>query len=232
MTKHSRRFKKVLNEVDVEKTYTLEEAAQILKSVPSVKFDQSVDISAKLSVDPRKAEQQVRGTVSLPKGTGKKIVLIVFAQGDLVKEAEEAGADYVGSQDLFDKVKGGWTDFDVVLASPDMMREVGKLGKVLGPRGLMPSPKAGTVTRDIATAVKEIKAGKIEYKVDKAAVINNQIGKLSFSAEDIVENANTLISAIIKAKPSAAKGQYIQSLFLTSTMGPGMRIDLQTLTTN
>ena len=232
MAKRSRRFRKVLDEVDLEKSYTLEEATQILKKVPSVKFDQSVDISMKLSVDPRKAEQQVRGTVSLPKGTGKKIVLIVFTQGDLVKEAEEAGADFVGSTELFEKVKGGWTDFDVVLASPDMMREVGKLGKVLGPRGLMPSPKAGTVTRDIATAVKEIKAGKIEYKVDKAAVINNQIGKLSFSAEDILENAHSLISAIIKAKPSAAKGQYIQSLFMTSTMGPGVRIDLQTLTSN
>lgn len=232
MVKRSKRFQEVLKAFDSEKTYTLEEAMEILKKVPGVKFDQSIDLSMQLSVDPKKADQQVRGTVSLPKGTGKKTRVVVFAQGDLVKEALDAGADAAGSDELFEKIKGGWTDFDVVLASPDMMREVGKLGKILGPRGLMPSPKAGTVTRDIGNTVREVKAGKIEYKVDKAAVINNQIGKLSFSIEDIVVNAKALIGAIVRAKPASSKGQYIKSLFLSSTMGPGVKIDLQTATNN
>ena len=232
MVKHSRRYNEMIGALDLEKTYTLDEAADLLKEAKPTKFDQSIDLSVSLSVDPKKADQQVRGTVSLPHGTGKTTRVIVFTTGDLVKEAEEAGADAVGSTELFDKVKNGWMDFDVVLASPDMMREVGKLGKVLGPRGLMPSPKAGTVTRDIGTAVKEIKAGKVEYKVDKAAVINNQIAKLSFSKEGIVENAKAIISAILRAKPASAKGAYIKSMFLSSTMGPGLRIDLQTVTNN
>lgn len=232
MTKHSKRYNKVLNGLDLEKTYTLAEAAELLKNSTSVKFDESVDLSMHLSVDPKKADQQVRGTVSLPNGTGKTIRLVVITQGDLVKEALDAGADFAGSTEYLDKIKGGWTDFDVVLASPDMMRELGKLGKVLGPRGLMPSPKAGTVTRDIAKAVKEIKAGKVEYKVDKAAVINNLVGKLSFSKEAIAENAKALIEAVFKAKPSSAKGQYVKSLFLSSTMGPGLKIDLQTVSNN
>ena len=229
MSKTSKRFKEVLGQIDADASYTLDEAAEILKKVPGVKFDQSVDISLKLSVDPKKADQQVRGTVPLPHGTGKQIRVVAFVQGENVQAAIDAGADEAGSTDLFDKIKGGWTDFDVVLATPDMMREVGKLGKVLGPRGLMPSPKAGTVTKDIATAVKEIKAGKVEYKVDKAAVINNQIGKLSFATNEIVDNAKSLIAAILKAKPSSAKGQYVKTCFLTSTMGPGLRIDVQSI---
>ncbi|MCF7852645.1 MAG: 50S ribosomal protein L1 [Simkaniaceae bacterium] len=229
MTKRSKRYKNVLEAVNFDKTYTLSEAAEVLKTVPSVKFDQSVDVSIYLSVDPKKADQQVRGTVTLPNGTGKKIVLVVITQGDLIQEALNAGADYASGEDLIEKIRNGWTDFDVLLTSPDMMREVGKLGKVLGPRGLMPSPKAGTVTREIAKATQEIKAGKVEYKVDKASVINNQIGKLSFQKDDLVANAEALISAVIKSKPSSAKGQYIKSLFLTSTMGPGLRIDPQTV---
>ena len=229
MVRHSKRYKKMLENFDSTRVYSLKEAAEILKKTPPVKFDQSVDVSVYLSVDPKKADQQVRGTVPLPHGTGKQVRVVVFAQGEAVQAALNAGADFAGSDDLFQKISGGWTDFDVVMATPDMMREVGKLGKVLGPRGLMPSPKAGTVTRDVAAGVKEIKAGKVEYKVDKAAVINNQVAKLSFGVNEIVENAEALINAILRAKPSSAKGQYVKSCFLTSTMGPGIRIDVQSV---
>lgn len=231
MTRHSKRYDKVIESFDHTRSYSLKEAAEILKNAPPVKFDQSVDISLYLSIDPKKADQQVRGTVPLPHGTGKEVRVIVFAQGEAVQQALNAGADTAGSEDLLKKVSSGWVDFDVVLATPDMMREVGKLGKVLGPRGLMPSPKAGTVTKDVASAVKEIKAGKVEYKVDKAAVVNNQIAKLSFGIKEIVENAEALIGAILKAKPASAKGQYVRSCFLTSTMGPGVKIDIQTVNT-
>jgi large subunit ribosomal protein L1 len=213
--------------VDVSKTYSLDEAVEILKKVPSVKFDESVDISVKLTVDPKKADQQVRGTVSLPHGSGKKVVLVVFAKGNKVQEALAAGADYAGGDELVEKVKNGWTDFTAVVATPEMMREVGKLGKVLGPRGLMPSPKAGTVTNDVTKAVAELKAGKIEFKVDKSAVINNQVAKASFSKEQIVENAQSVIQAIVRARPSSAKGSYIKSFTLSTTMGPGLAISTQ-----
>ncbi len=222
----SKRFREIAKLVDVQKVYKLDEAIDILKKCPPVKFDQSVDVALKTGIDLQKSDQQVRGTVSLPNGTGKKSVVVVFAKGDKVKEALEAGADFAGSEDLYEKVKEGWTDFDAVISTPDMMRDVGKLGKVLGPRGLMPTPKAGTVTNDIATAVREIKAGRIEFKNDKHGVISSGIGKLSFSKDKLEENIKVFISAIAKAKPSSAKGHYLVSLALSSTMGPGLKVDM------
>jgi large subunit ribosomal protein L1 len=222
----SKRFREIAKSVDVTKTYNLEEAIAILSKCPPVKFDQSVELSLKTGVDSQQSDQQVRGTVSLPNGTGKKVVLVVFAKGDKVKEALDAGADYAGNDDLFEKVKNGWTDFNAVIATPDMMREVGKLGKVLGPRGLMPTPKAGTVTQAVAEAIAEVKAGRIEFKVDKHGVINSLVGKLSFSGNKLKENIVTLLMAIQRAKPATAKGVYMRSLALSSTMGPGLKIDL------
>lgn len=225
MARKSKRIREIANLVDPNKLYSLDEAVAILQKCPSVKFDQTVDISIKLGVDPKKSDQQVRGTVSLPNGSGKTLVVLVFAAGDKIQEALDAGADYAGSDELFEKVKGGWTGFDVVIATPDMMREVGKLGKVLGPRGLMPTPKAGTVTTDVATAISEIKKGKIEFKIDRHSVCNNGIGKLSFKKEALLENMLALLVAIGRAKPASAKGQYFVSLSVSSTMGPGLKID-------
>lgn len=213
--------------VDSNKEYTIEEAVEILKKCPTVKFDQSVEISLKLGVDPRRSDQLVRGTVALPNGTGKKLRILVFTQGEKVDEALKAGADYAGNEELFSKVSSGWTDFDAVIATPDMMRHVGKLGKILGPRGLMPTPKAGTVTTDVAKAVSELQSGKIEFKLDRHGVINNIVGKLSFDSNKVVENIKYFLHAIIKAKPAAAKGQFMRSLSLSSTMGPGLSIDLR-----
>lgn len=229
MGKPSKRLREIAKNVDVNKTYSVQEAVETLKKCPSVKFDQSVDISLRIGVDPRRSDQQVRGTVSLPNGTGKQLKVLVFAKGDKVKEAFVAGADYAGHEELFEKVNGGWTDFDAVIATPDLMRDVGKLGKVLGPRGLMPTPKAGTVTTDIAKAVQEIKQGKIEFKLDKHGVISNMLGKLSFSSEKLVENITSYLQAILKAKPASAKGHYMKSGYLTSTMGPGLKLDLRGL---
>jgi len=226
----SKRIKKILEVVkDTSKQYTFEEAMEVLKTCPKLKFDESVEISLKLGVDPKKSDQLVRGVVSLPNGTGKKIRVLVFAKDDKVKDALSAGADYAGSDEFIEKVKNGWVDFDAVVATPDMMREVGKLGKVLGPRGLMPTPKAGNVTNDVTKAVQEIKAGKVEYKVDKNGVINNMIGKLSFDSQKLIENCKTLLNAIVKSKPSSSKGEYLKNLTLSSTMGPGLKIDLKTL---
>lgn len=227
MTRKSKRFKEINKVYDVEKIYTINEAVEMLKKFPSVKFDQSVEISLKLGIDPKKNEQQVRGTVPLPNGTGKSIRIVVFAKGEMAIEAEKAGADVVGSDDLFKKINKGWTDFDAMIATPDMMREVGKLGKVLGPRGLMPSPKAGTVTKDVSKAVQELKAGKIEFKNNKSGMINNAVGKLSFDANKITENVLAFISAVQRVKPATAKGKYIKSLVLSSTMGPGIKIDIR-----
>ena len=227
--KISKRFKEIDKLMEVKDSYSLNEAVDMLKKCPPVKFDQTVELSMKMGLDPRKADQLVRGTVFLPKGTGKKTTVLVFAKGDKIKDALNAGADYAGSSEFVEKVTGGWTDFDSVIATPDMMRDVGKLGKILGPRGLMPSPKAGTVTQDVAKAVEEVKAGKIEFKLDKSALINNIVGKLSFKAEDIVENIKALIQAINRAKPPGSKGIYIKSFTLASTMGPGMKIDLQSI---
>jgi large subunit ribosomal protein L1 len=227
MGRPSKRIREIVKSLDVQKTYSVKEAIDILKKCPTVKFDQTVEISLKLGVDPRRSDQGVRGTVSLPNGTGKTMKILVFAKGDKVKEALAAGADYAGHEELFEKVNGGWTDFDAVIATPDMMRDVGKLGKVLGPRGLMPTPKAGTVTTDIAKAVQELKAGKIEFKLDRHGVINNGVGKLSFDADKLVQNIQALLTAIQRAKPASAKGHYMKSLVISSTMGPGLKIDLR-----
>jgi large subunit ribosomal protein L1 len=227
----SKRYREIAKHVDGTKLYALGEAIEALKKCPPVKFDQTVDVSIRMGVDPRKSDQQVRGTCSLPNGTGKSLRVLVFARGDKVKEALDAGADFAGHSELIEKVKGGWIDFDVIIATPDMMREVGMLGKVLGPKGLMPTPKAGTVTADVATAIKEIKKGKIEFKLDKQGVFNNGIGKLSFTTDQLVENIRSLLAAIARAKPSSAKGQYFLSLFVSSTMGPGLKIDLREVPT-
>lgn len=229
MARPSKRIREMAKKYDALKAYTLDEAIDILKNCPSVKFDESVDLSLRMGVDPRKSDQLVRGTVSLPNGTGKKIRVLVFAKGDKVKEALDAGAEFAGNDELFEKVNGGWTDFDAVVATPDMMREVGKLGKVLGPRGLMPTPKAGTVTTDIAKAIQELKAGKIEFKLDRHGVINNALGKKSFANNKLGENIRTYLHAVVRAKPASAKGNYIRSMVLSTTMGPGLKIDLREL---
>ncbi len=215
--------------VDPAKFYKVEEAVSILKQSPTVKFDQTVEIALKVGIDPKKSDQMVRGTLSMPHGTGQKVTIVVIAKGDKAQDALNAGADFAGGDELLDKIKGGWTDFTALVATPDMMRELGKLGKVLGPRGLMPTPKAGTVTNDVAKAVKELKAGKIEFKADKTGVINSRVGKLSFEENALVENIRALLQTISRAKPSSSKGAFLRSLYLTSTMGPGLRIDLQSL---
>lgn len=225
----SKRFREIDKLVDMAKAYTLEEAIEILKKCPPVKFDQSVELSLKTGVDVQKSEQLVRGTVSLPNGTGKRVVIVVFAKGEKIKEALDAGADFAGNEELFEKIKSGWLEFDAVIATPDMMRDLGKLAKVLGPRGLMPTPKAGTVTADVSKAVAEVKAGKIEFKSDKHGVINTLAGKLSFQMAQLKENIITILSAIAKAKPANAKGIFMKSLALSSTMGPGLKIDLQSI---
>lgn len=227
MGHQSKRIREIAKKYDSMKVHSLSEAIDILKKCPPVKFDQSIDISLKMGVDPRRSDQHVRGTVSLPNGTGKTIKIVVFARGDKIKEALEAGADVAGNDDLLEKVGGGWTDFDAVIATPEMMRDVGKLGKVLGPRGLMPTPKAGTVTTDIAKAVKELKAGKIEFKLDRHGVINTAVGKLSFAADKLIENINSFLNAVQRAKPATAKGQFLKSIVISSTMGPGIKIDLR-----
>ncbi len=214
------------------RTYSLEEAIELFKKCPVTKFDQSVNAALKVGVDVKKSDQQVRGTVSLPHGTGQKILVAVIAKGDKAKDAQAAGADFVGAEDLVEKIKAGWTDFSALITTPDMMREVGKLGKVLGPRGLMPTPKAGTVTTDIAKAVKEIKAGKVEFKVDKTGNINNAVGKISFSKESLLENLMSLFQGIARAKPASSKGVFFRSLYLSTTMGPGLKIDLQSVAVN
>lgn len=225
----SKRNREIAKKVVPQKVYSLAEAIAILKECPPVKFNQSVDLSLRMGVDPRRSDQAIRGTVSLPNGTGKTLRVLVFCKGDRVKEALDAGADYAGNEDLFEKVNSGWTDYDAVVATPDMMREVGKLGKVLGPRGLMPTPKAGTVTNDIAKAVQEVKAGKIEFKNDKQGVVNAGIGRLGFDSEKLTENVRSFFRAILRAKPPTAKGHYIKSIVVSSTMGPGLKLNLNEL---
>lgn len=211
--------------MDHTRVYSIKEAVDILKAMPPVKFDQSVDFALKLDIDSRKSDQGVRGTVQLPSGTGKTIRILVLARGEKVKEAQKAGADHAGADELIEKIAGGWTDYDVVIATPDMMRDVGKLGKVLGPRGLMPTPKAGTVTTDVTKAIQEAKAGKIEFKADKFGVVNCAVGKLSFSFDQLKVNIESLLQAVFRSRPATVKGQFMQSLYLSSTMGPGIKID-------
>ena len=226
MAKRSKRYNESASGIDVEKLYGLAEAFECLKGGSGAKFDESVDIAVKLGVDPKHADQMVRGAIVLPHGTGKEQRVLVFAKGDKETEAREAGADYVGAEDLAKKIQEeGWLDFDRVIATPDMMGVVGRLGKVLGPRGLMPNPKLGTVTPDVARAVAEQKAGKVEYRVDKVGIIHCAIGRRSFAASKLVENATALLDAIEKAKPAVAKGTYMKSIAISTTMGPGVRID-------
>ena len=228
MPAHGKKYRAALEKVEFGRKYTLEEGLAKVKEVSAVtarKFDETVELTMWLGVDPRKADQLVRGTVVLPHGVGKTVRVLVIAQGEKVREAEEAGADMVGGEDMVTKIKGGWLDFDAVIATPDMMRLVGQLGKVLGPRGLMPNPKTGTVTFDVANAVRETKAGKVEYRVDKTGVIHVGIGKVSFEPEKLRENAQTLLDAVVKAKPSTAKGKYVKKVNLASTMSPGVLLD-------
>ena len=229
MGKISKRIKKIEGSFDKEKVYSLEEAIEILLSCPPGKFDQTVELSIKTGIDPRKSDQQVRSTVLLPHGPGKQLRVLVLTKGDNEKKAKDAGADFVGNDELIQKIQAGWTDFDAVIATPDMMREVGKLGKVLGPRGLMPTPKAGTVTTDVEKAVTDLKKGKVEFKVDKSSVINNAVGKISFAKQKIAENIIALISAITRAKPATAKGQYLKSIVLSSTMGQGINLEINSI---
>src|SRR6266480_7845594 len=229
MKKHGKKYLAAAAKLEVGRKYNLEEAVVKIKEIAFAKFDETVELTVWLGVDPRKADQLVRGTIVLPHGLGKSKKVLVIAQGDKIKEAEDAGADIVGGEDLVNKIKAGWLDFDAVIATPDMMRLVGGLGKVLGPRGLMPNPKTGTVTVDVAKAIKEVKAGKVEFRVDKTGIIHAPVGKTSFSAEKLVENASVLISAVLKAKPAAAKGQYVNSATLCSTMSPGISLDLTEL---
>ena len=221
-----KRFKKALEGIDPEQEYGLSEAVAALQATPAPKFDESVDIAINLGVDPRHADQMVRGAIVLPHGVGKDTRVLVFAKGDKEKEAQEAGADYVGGEDLAKKIQDeGWLEFERVIATPDMMSVVGRLGKVLGPRGLMPNPKLGTVTMEVGDAVRDNKAGKVEYRVDKAGIIHAVIGKRSFDTQQLVDNASALLDAVIKAKPSAAKGIYLKKISISSTMGPGLRVD-------
>jgi len=225
MPKHGKKYLEAAKKVDKTKLYEPAEALALVKELSFAKFDESVEVSVKLGVDPRHADQQVRGAVVLPHGTGKTRKVLVFAKGEKAKEAEAAGADYVGAEEFIDKIAQGWIDFDVVVATPDMMGAVGRLGKILGPKGLMPSPKTGTVTFEVAKAIADIKAGKIEYRVDKAGIVHVPIGKVSFPVEKLTENFQTLIDALIKAKPAAAKGQYLKGVAVASTMGPGIKIN-------
>ncbi|MCO6018856.1 MULTISPECIES: 50S ribosomal protein L1 [Carnobacterium] len=229
MAKKSKQYQTALKQVDVLKAYSVEEAVALVKEIDFAKFDATVEVAYRLGVDPKKADQQIRGAVVLPNGTGKTQRVLVFAKGEKAKEAEAAGADYVGESDLVQKISGGWFDFDVIVATPDMMGEVGRLGRVLGPKGLMPNPKTGTVTMDVTKAVNEIKAGKVTYRVDKAGNVQAPIGKVSFSTDKLIENFKTINDTMLKVKPSSAKGQYIKNITVTTTFGPGVKVDQSSL---
>jgi large subunit ribosomal protein L1 len=229
VAKHGKKFAEARKKVEL-RPYPLGEAISLAKDVSFAKFDETLEIAMRLGVDPKHADQMVRGTVVLPNGLGTTVRILVFASGEKIREAQEAGADHVGGEELAKQIEGGWMDFDAVVATPDMMRVVGRLGKVLGPRGLMPNPKAGTVTFDVGKAVQEIKAGKVEFRVDKTGIIHAPVGKLSFGPDKLKQNADALIGAVIKAKPSAAKGKYVKSVSISSTMGPGIQVDEAALT--
>ncbi|MBE4906619.1 50S ribosomal protein L1 [Cytobacillus suaedae] len=232
MAKRGKKYVEAAKLVDRTQAYSVAEAIELVKKTTTTKFDASVEVAFRLGVDPKKADQQIRGAVVLPNGTGKTQRVLVFAKGEKAKEAEAAGADYVGDADFITKITQGWFDFDVIVATPDMMGEVGKLGRVLGPKGLMPNPKTGTVTFDVDRAVKEIKAGKVEYRVDKAGNIHVPIGKVSFESDKLVENFTTIYETMLKVKPSAAKGTYMKNLAVSSTMGPGVKVDPSTFVTS
>jgi large subunit ribosomal protein L1 len=223
--KRSKRYKGVVKKVDQNKTYTIDEAVAKVKEMASAKFVEAVDIAVRLGVDPKKADQAIRGTVSLPHGIGKEVRVLAIAKPPKDEEAKAAGADHAGFQDYLQKIQQGWADVDVIIATPDVMGELGKLGKILGPRGLMPNPKSGTVTVDIAKAVKEVKAGKIEFRVEKAGIVHATVGKVNFEQQKLVENINAFLSTVVRMKPATAKGQYIKSIAISSTMGPGVHID-------
>ena len=225
MAKKSKKMQEALKKVDATKAYSVEEAVALAKDTNIAKFDATVEVAYKLNVDPKKADQQIRGAVVLPNGTGKTQTVLVFAKGEKAKEAEAAGADFVGDDDMVAKIQGGWFDFDVVVATPDMMATVGKLGRVLGPKGLMPNPKTGTVTMDVTKAVEEVKAGKVTYRVDKAGNVHVPIGKVSFDDAKLIENFNTINETLVKAKPATAKGQYIKNISMTTTFGPGIHVE-------
>ena len=222
---HSKKYLAFREKIDRRKRYPLEEAVKILKENKFAKFDETVEVAVRLGVDPKHADQMVRGTVALPNGTGKSVRVAVFAQGDKANEAREAGADFVGAEDLAEKIKGGWTDFDVAVATPDMMRVLGQLGKILGPRGLMPNPKTGTVTMDVARTVKELRGGRIEFRIDRQSNIAVRVGKISFGEPQLIENVHAFIDAIMRAKPASAKGTYVLSASICSTMSPGIKLD-------
>jgi large subunit ribosomal protein L1 len=230
MAKLTKNRKLALSKVDADKQYKLSEAAVLLKDITKTKFDSSVDIDVRLGVDPRKANQMVRGVVTLPNGTGKQTRVLVLCTPDKEQEAKDAGADHVGMDDYIEKIKAGWTDVDVIITLPSVMAKVGALGRVLGPRGLMPNPKSGTVTMEVGKAVKEVKMGKIDFKVDKTGIVHTSIGKVSFTPEKLVENAHEFLNTIMKLKPSSAKGTYLKSVYLSSTMSPGLKIDTKTIT--
>lgn len=226
MAKKGKKYRAALEKIEAGKKYDINEGMAKVKEIAFAKFDETVELTMWLGVDPRKADQMVRGTVVLPNGLGgKDKVVVVVAQGDKIKEAEDAGADFAGADDIVDKIKGGWLDFDALIATPDMMGKIGSLGKVLGPRGLMPNPKTGTVTMDVKTAIQETKAGKVEYRVDKTGVIHTPVGKVSFAADKLIENTKTLIDAVLKAKPATSKGRYVKKVNLAATMSPGVLLD-------
>jgi large subunit ribosomal protein L1 len=229
--KTSKRIKAIKEAVDISKEYLISDAVSILQNNSKVKFNESLDCAIRLGVDPRHADQMVRGTVSLPHGTGKEVRVLVVTKTS-AKDALDAGADYAGFEEYIEKIKTGWTDVDVVVATPDVMGELGKLGKILGPKGLMPNPKSGTVTQDVVKAVKEVKAGKIEFRVEKAGIVHTSLGKLDFETDKLVENTKAFLSTIIKLKPPSAKGQYVKSVFLSSTMGPGLKISKDEIATH
>ena len=231
MSKLTKNRKLVLSKIEPNKVYKLGEAAALLKEITFTKFDASVDLDVRLGVDPRKSNQMVRGVVTLPHGTGKSVRVLVLCTPDKEKEATEAGADYVGLDEYVEKIKGGWTDVDVIITTPNVMAKVGALGRILGPRGLMPNPKTGTVTMEVCKAVKEVKAGKIDFKVDKFGIVHSSVGKIAFSAEQIADNASEFMNTILKLKPTTAKGTYVKSIFLSTTMSPGLQIDPKSVET-